>query len=85
VRDDAIGRAAVSFKRKLSANTELSNSLVGESGGANTFTQNELGATVKVSDKLALKAGLQLRRNSAVADGAERTDTLATTNIVFGF
>jgi len=84
-QSDAVARGALTLKHKLTANTELANALLVESGGGRTFVQNDLGVTVKMSEKLALKTGLQLRYNSNTTPGVDSTDKLFTTNIVVGF
>ena len=80
-----IGRGFVGLKIDLTENTELSNNLLVESGSHNTFAQNELGVSVAMNSHLALKAGLQARRNSEVEADRKKTDTLTTMNVVYRF
>ena len=80
-----IGRGFVGLKFDLTKNTELSNNLLVESGSHNTFAQNELGVSVAMNSHLALKAGLQARRNSEVEADRKKTDTLTTMNVVYRF
>lgn len=80
---DAIARGQVDFRYKLTDNTTLGNLLLVESGSDNTFLQNELGVTVNMNASFALKAGLQLRHNSEVSPGIDKTDTLTTVNLVY--
>lgn len=82
---DAVLRGTVRFEHALGATSRLGNDLLLESGGGNTFLQNELGLTVRMNERYALKAGYQLRRNSRVPAGVENTDRLFTTNLVVGF
>lgn len=89
-RDDAtetgvIGRGFVGLKFDLTDNTELSNNLLVESGSHNTYAQNDLGVSVAMNSHLALKAGLQARRNSDVEVDRKKTDTLTTMNVVYRF
>lgn len=83
--DDLVARGACSFKHKLTDTTDLSNVALVESGGGRTFAQNDLGAAVKINAHFSLKAGFQLRYNSATPDGTVSTDRLVTTNVVYGF
>ncbi len=80
-----IGRGLVDMRYALSENTELVNKLLVESGGYNTFAQNDLGVSVTMNSHLALKAGWQARHNSDVAPDIKKTDTLTTMNVVYRF
>ena len=80
-----IGRGFVGLKFDLTENTELSNNLLVESGSHNTYAQNDLGVSVAMNSHLALKAGLQARRNSDVEADRKKTDTLTTMNVVYRF
>jgi putative salt-induced outer membrane protein len=80
-----IGRGFVGLKFDLTDNTELSNNLLVESGSHNTYAQNDLGVSVAMNSHLALKAGLQARRNSEVEADRKKTDTLTTMNVVYRF
>lgn len=80
-----IGRGFVGLKFDLTDNTELSNNLLVESGSHNTYAQNDLGVSVAMNSHLALKAGLQARRNSEVEANSKKTDTLTTMNVVYRF
>lgn len=80
-----IGRGFIGLKFDLTENTELENTLLVESGVYNTFAQNDLGISVAMNEHLALKAGLQARRNSDVNTEQKKTDTLTTMNVVYRF
>ena len=80
-----IGRGFVGLKFDLTENTELENNLLVESGAYNTYAQNDLGVSVAMNSHLALKAGLQARRNSDVESDRKKTDTLTTMNVVYRF
>lgn len=83
IEENVIGRAQVGYKQQLTENTQLVNTLLVETGSDNTFAQNDLGLVVAMNSSLALKAGVQLRHNSDVPPGVERTDTLTTLNLVY--
>ncbi len=80
-----IVRGLMGFKHVLTETTSFENTLLLEAGSDNTFAQNDAGLVVKMSDRLALKAGLQFRHNTDVAPGLEKTDSLFTTNLVYNF
>ncbi|MGO3126789.1 MAG: DUF481 domain-containing protein [Luteimonas sp.] len=83
--NEAIARGFMDFSHQLTGTTRLYDTLLIESGGDNTFVRNDLGVQVKMTDALALKAGFEIRHNTDVAEGRERTDRLTTVNIVYGF
>jgi putative salt-induced outer membrane protein len=83
--NDTILRAQLDFQHQLTENTSLGNLLLVESGSDNTFIQNDLGLKVAMNSKLALKAGIQVRNNSEVGPGVDKTDTLTTVNLVYTF
>lgn len=82
---EVVLRARTAFKHAFNEQTSIEDTLLVEAGSDNTFVQNDLGVSVKMSTALALKAGLQFRHNSDVAPGVEKTDSLFTTNLVYGF
>jgi putative salt-induced outer membrane protein len=45
--------------------------------------QNDLGLEVTISGSLGLRVGYQVRHNSEVPPGIEKTDTLATVGIIY--
>ena len=82
-QSDAILRGLLDFKHALTANTQLYNLLLVEAGSDNTFAQNDFGVAVAMNASFALKAGIQLRHNTDVAPGLDKTDTLTTVNLVY--
>lgn len=80
-----VGRGLVSFKHKITDNTAFENTLLVEAGSDNTFLQNDAGLAVSMNSKLALKLGYQVRHNSDVSPGTDKTDQLITTNLVYNF
>lgn len=83
--NEAILRGFMDFSRKLTPTTSLYDTLLVEAGSDNTFTSNNLGLQVQMTDALALKAGFEVRHNTDVLPGTKRTDTLTTVNVVYGF
>ncbi|HYG07837.1 MAG TPA: DUF481 domain-containing protein [Stenotrophomonas sp.] len=80
-----IGRGLFDLKYTITDNTDMVNTLLVESGGYNTFAQNDFGVQVAMNQRFALKAAWQLRHNSDVSDGNKKTDTLTTVNLVYTF
>lgn len=86
VRDNgAIVRALAEGRRELNEQVEVTGALLVEAGNDNTFVRQDLGLQVRMSEALALKAGLEVRHNTRAAADRERTDTLTTLNLVYGF
>jgi len=85
VETQAIGRSLVNFKHRITDNTRFEDTLLAESGTQNTFYQNEAGLAVSMTKTLALKLGYETRYNSEIAPGAEHSDQLFTTNLVYSF
>jgi putative salt-induced outer membrane protein len=83
--DSMIARLGVDFSHTLTETTDVVNKLVVESGDGKTFAQNDLGVSVKINERFALRTGFQLRHNSDAPPGVASTDRLLTTNIVVGF
>lgn len=80
-----IGRGLFDLKYTVTDNTDIINTLLIESGEYNTYAQNDLGVQVAMNARFALKAAWQLRHNSEVTEGAHKTDTLTTVNLVYTF
>lgn len=83
--NEAILRGSMSFGHQLTETTSVYDTLLIEAGSDNTFARNELGLMVKMTDALALKAGLEVRHNTDALAGTKKTDTLTTINVVYGF
>ena len=80
-----VARGKIEYKHSFSDAVSFTDVFVVEAGSGNKFFQNDAGLAVKMSDKLALKAGLQTRHNSEVVGGFKKTDELFTTNLVYNF
>lgn len=81
----AVLRGMADFKHQFNEATAIYNLLTVEAGSDNTFIRNDAGVLVKMSDALALKAGVEVRHNTDVLPGLKKTDTLSTVNVVYGF
>ncbi len=82
---DFIARGRLEFKHQITASTALFDTLLVEAGSDNTFASNEFGVAVAMSDKLALKAGFDVRHNTEVVAPLKNTDTLTKLNLVYSF
>lgn len=73
------------YMRQITETTKFENVLVLEAGDDNTFVQNDLGVSVKVSEKFAVKLAHQIRHNTDAPFGKDSTDTLVSANLVYDF
>jgi putative salt-induced outer membrane protein len=83
--NEAIARGFMDFGHKFNDSTSIYDTLLIESGSDNTFARNDLGVLVKMTDAMALKAGVEVRHNTDVPVGVKKTDTLSTVSLVYGF
>lgn len=84
-QDDAIARGEVAYSHRLTETTAVFDKFLVEAGSNNTFLQNILGLEVKMTDALALGLSYELRHNTDVLPGTDKTDQVVTANLVFGF
>ena len=82
---EVVGRGLINAKYRLSDNTALEDTLLVEAGSKNQYYQNDIGLSVSMTKKMALKVGYQIRYNSDVQPGTLSTDKLTTTNLVYNF
>jgi putative salt-induced outer membrane protein len=83
--DDAILRGALDFSHQLTETTKLVDKFLVEAGSDNTFLQNIFGVEVKINAALALGLSYEVRHNTDVQPGTDKTDQVLTANLVFGF
>lgn len=84
-QDDAIVRGLIDYSHQITETTTILDKFLVESGSDNTFLQNVLGIEVKINDSLALGLSYELRHNTDVLPGTDKTDQVLTANLVFGF
>jgi putative salt-induced outer membrane protein len=81
--DGVIFRGDVGFDHQFTETTKLVERFLIETGSDNTYLQNDLGLEVTISGALALRLGYQVRHNTDVQPGIEKTDTLATVGLIY--
>lgn len=82
---EVVGRGLINAKYRLTDNTALEDTLLVEAGSKNQYYQNDIGLSVSMTKKMALKVGYQIRYNSDTQPGTVKTDKLTTTNLVYNF
>jgi putative salt-induced outer membrane protein len=73
------------YMRQLTDTTHFEEAFLVEAGEDNTFVQNDLGFSFKVSEKFAVKLAHQYRHNTDAPVGKDSTDTLVSANLVYDF
>jgi putative salt-induced outer membrane protein len=81
--DGLIFRGDIRFEQQLTSNTKVVDRFLIESGSDNTYIQNDLGLEVMMSGALGLRVGYQVRYNTEVPPGIEKTDTLTTIGLLY--
>ena len=84
-QDEAIIRGVLDYSHKLTDTTTVLNKFLVEAGSDNTFMRNILGLEVKMNETLALGLSYEVRHNTDVLPGTDKTDQVLTANLVFGF
>ena len=82
---EVVGRGLINAKYRLTDNTAVEDTLLVEAGSKNQYYQNDIGLSVSMTKKMALKIGFQIRYNSDTQPGTVSTDKLTTTNLVYNF
>ncbi len=83
IEDDFVGNGTLKFEHAFNESTKVLNTLLVESGSANTLAQNELALQVQMNRLFALALGFKVRHNSQPPPEQDRMDTLTTVNLVF--
>jgi putative salt-induced outer membrane protein len=78
-------RGNMDFNHQFNASTSLYDTLLVEAGVTNTFARNDIGVRVKMSESMALRAGVEVRHNTDVLPTRDKTDTVTTVNVTYGF
>ena len=83
--DGMIFRGLANWVWQMTASTSLGDRFLIEAGSDNTYMQNDLGLTVAINTKFALNLAYQVRNNSDVPVGVDKTDTQTSVNLVYSF
>jgi len=81
--DGLIFRGDLGFDHQLTDTTKIVERFLVETGSDNTYLQNDLGLEVSINGALALRLGYQVRHNTDVPPGTEKTDTLTTIGLIY--
>jgi putative salt-induced outer membrane protein len=81
--DGLIFRGDLGFDHQLTDTTKIVERFLVETGSENTYLQNDIGLEVSINGALALRLGYQVRHNSDVPAGTDKTDTLTTIGLIY--
>ncbi len=81
----AVLTGKMDYMRQITETTKFEDVLLVEASDDNTFIQNDLGFSFKVSEKFAVKLAHQYRHNTDAPAGRDSTDTLVSANLVYDF
>lgn len=83
--DDAIVTAGLLYAYKISESATFNQDLSIEDGDENTHTESETSLKLKIDGNLSAKIAYLAKRNSKVPAGKEKSDTVTTVSLVYGF
>ncbi len=83
--EDEVARLAGKYSSKVSDNARFSQELVAELGKEFDIYKSITALTVNINSSMALSLGYEALHTTEVEEGAEKTDTLTTVNLVYNF
>jgi len=78
-----IFRGDLVFEHQVTDTTKIVDKFLVETNSENTYLQNDLGVEVTITGSLGLRVGYQVRHNTDVQPGIEKTDTLTTVGLIY--
>ncbi len=83
--NEAIFRAASTYRHQLTETTRLENTLGVESGADNTFAEGVLSLRVSINSRLGLRVAYSVKHNTDVPEDSKNTDTLTSVGLTYSF
>lgn len=80
-----IFRGLADWLWQITPSTSLGDRFLVEAGSDNTYIQNDLALTVAINSRFALGLNYQVRNNSEVPPGVDKTDTQTSVNLIYNF
>ena len=78
-----IFRGDLDFEHQVTDTTKIVDKFLIETNSENTYLQNDVGVEVTIMGALGLRVGYQVRHNTDVQPGIEKTDTLTTVGLIY--
>ncbi|MCW8855233.1 MAG: DUF481 domain-containing protein [Gammaproteobacteria bacterium] len=85
IHEDGILKLEANYKYTISENAVFSEDILVESGDENTHSESVTALKTKINGNLSSKISYTVKRNSDVAVGTEKTDTVTTVSLIYGF
>jgi len=82
---DAVVDAEFKYAYKISETSEFNQNFLVESGDTNTYSKSETFLKLVVVGNLGAKFGYEVKHNSDVPVGVEKTDKISTVTLVYSF
>ncbi|MCG6891380.1 MAG: DUF481 domain-containing protein [Gammaproteobacteria bacterium] len=83
--DNGIVTSDLIYEYKISESATFSEIALIEAGADNTFMQSETALLTSINDSLSSKISYLLKHNSDVPSDVEKTDTIVSISLVYGF
>lgn len=83
--DEAVATLDASYEYKISSTASFSEAISVESGEDNTHSESETVLKTKINGNLSSKISYQIKHNSDVPVGVEKTDKLLAVSLVYSF
>ncbi len=83
--DEGIFSGDARYEFKISKTATFNQDVLVEAGEDNTYTQSNTALKTRINGNLASKINYQLKRNSEVPPGTEKTDKVLTVSLVYSF
>ena len=83
--DESIVRLALDYVHNIGESAVFKQSLSSEIGSDSTISRSETSLSANVSGSLAMKVSLNIKNNSEVPVGTEKTDTETAVTLVYSF
>ena len=80
---EAIARGVLGYQHIFSETASLTNDLLVESGSDNTFVKNITALNADIAGDFGLQVAYEIRHNTDVADGIDKTDRVSSINLVY--
>lgn len=75
----------VKYQYVISPSATFNQNVQVESGDTNTYSKSETYLKLKINGNLNAKLGYEVKHNSDVPAGVDKTDTMTTVTLVYGF
>lgn len=83
--EDGVLTANAAYEYMISETSTFRQTLYIENGEENTYSEAETSLSAKIDGNLSMKLSYLVKRNSEVPDDTDKTDTITSISLVYGF